>query len=93
MCVGEGIVCVSLWYQVGMILLLLICVCGSFVLEVKGICWSVCTVLPFCSCMSSVVLSISSLHVSVSKLLFVLIVFACCFVSMGCFLWVVCVIW
>ena len=40
-------------------MLLSLCVCGSLVLEMKEFS-SVCTVLLVCSCMSSVVLSVSS---------------------------------
>ena len=51
--------------------LLSLCVCGSLVLEIKGFCWCVCTVLLVHSCMSSVVLSVSSLRFGVSILLLV----------------------
>ena len=62
--------------------LLSLCVCGSLVLEMKGFCWCVCIVLLVRSCISSVVLSVSSLRFGVSILLLVLFEFGRCFVSM-----------
>ena len=46
--------------MLGWTVFLSLCVCGSLVLEMKGFCWCVCIVLLVHSCMSSVVLPVSS---------------------------------